>query len=81
MKKATGQPDQQSTPKKKIKENNLAQYIFLQHKKKLKNTKESYKDQLKSTGKKISFAAAFTDITRRGTLPEEPSIYTVEMTV
>ena len=33
-----------------------------------------------STGGKVGFAAVFTDITRRGTLQEEASIHTVEMT-
>ena len=39
---------------------------FLQHKEKHKNIKEAYTDGLKSIGKMVSFAAVFTDITRRG---------------
>ena len=31
-------------------------------------------------GRKVSYAAVFKDITRRGALPEEASIYTAEMT-
>ena len=30
---------------------------------------------------KVGFAAVFADITRRGALPEEASIYTAEMTL
>ena len=35
--------------------------------------------QVKSIGNKVSSAAVFTDITKRGALPEEASIHTVEM--
>ena len=38
---------------------------FLQHKEKHKDTKEAYTDGSKSTGRKVGFAAVFTDITRR----------------
>ena len=31
-------------------------------------------------GRKIGFAAVFTDITKRGALPEESSIHTAKMT-
>ena len=31
-------------------------------------------------GKKVGFAAVFTDITRRGALPEKVSIHTAEIT-
>ena len=34
----------------------------------------------KNTGKKVGFAAVFTDIIRRGVLLEEASIHTAEMT-
>ena len=37
-------------------------------------------DGSKSTGRKVGFAAVFTDITRRGAQPEEASIHTTEMT-
>ena len=37
----------------------------LQHKEKHKDTKEAYTDGSKSTGRKVGFAAVFTDITRR----------------
>ena len=52
---------------------------FLQHKENHSNKKEAYTDGSKSTGRKVGFAAVFTDITRRGALPEEASIHTVEM--
>ena len=54
---------------------------FLQHKEKHINMKETYTDGSKSTGRKVGFAAVFTDITRRGSLPEEASIHTAEMTL
>ena len=44
------------------------------------NNKEAYTDGSNSTGNKVSFAAVFADITRRGALPEESSIHTAEMT-
>ena len=53
---------------------------FLQHKKKHSSTKEAYTDGSKSTGKKVGYAAIFTDTTRRGALLEEASIYTAEIT-
>ena len=37
-------------------------------------------DGSKSTERKVSYAAVFTDTTRRGALPEEVSIQTTEMT-
>ena len=36
--------------------------------------KEDYKDGPKSMGSKVGFVAVFTDITRRGALPEEAFI-------
>ena len=53
---------------------------FLQHKEKHKNTKEAYTNGSKSMGKKIGFATVFTDIIRRGVLPEEAFIHTDKMT-
>ena len=47
--------------------------------KETKYNKEFYTDGLKSTRRKVSFVAVFTDITSRGALPEEASIHTVEM--
>ena len=35
-----------------------------------------YMDRSKSKGKKVGYAAVFTDTTRRGALPEEASIHT-----
>ena len=49
---------------------------FLQH----KNTKEAYTDGSKNMGKKVGFATVFIDITRRGSLTEEASLHTTEMT-
>ena len=43
-------------------------------------SKKVYTDKLKSIGKKVCFSAAFTDVPRRGALPEETSIHTAEMT-
>ena len=37
-------------------------------------------DGSNSTGSKVDFAAVFTDIIRRGALPEEASIHMTEMT-
>ena len=37
-------------------------------------------DGSKSTGRKVSYVAVFTDTTRRRALPEEVSIHTAEMT-
>ena len=52
------------------------QYIILL----CRNNKEAYTDRSKNTGNKVNFAAVFTDIIRRGALPEEASIHTAEMT-
>ena len=49
---------------------------FLQHKGNHSNNKEDYTDGSKSTGRKVDFAAVFTDITRREALPEEAPIHT-----
>ena len=40
----------------------------------------SSKDGSKNTGRKVCYAAVFTNTTRRGPLPEEASIHTTEMT-
>ena len=53
---------------------------FQQHKAKHGSSKEAYTNGSKNTGKKIGYAAVFTDTTRRGTLPGEASIHTAEMT-
>ena len=37
-------------------------------------------DESKSTGRKVGYAAVFTDSTKRGALPEEATIHTAEMT-
>ena len=50
----------------------------MQYKEKLKNAKETYTDGSKH-GKEGSFAAVFTDITRRRALPKEASISTAEI--
>ena len=42
--------------------------------------KEVYIDESRSTGRKLDYAAVFTDTTRRGLLPEEATIHTIEMT-
>ena len=52
---------------------------FLQHEETHSDIKEAYTDESKSTGRKIGFAAAFADNTRRGVLPEKASIYIAEM--
>ena len=52
----------------------------MQHKLKHQNDTEIYNDGSKSIVKRVGFAALFTDITRKGTLPEEASAYTAEMT-
>ena len=39
-----------------------------------KNTKEAYMDESNSMERKAGFAVVFTDITRRGALPEETYI-------
>ena len=52
---------------------------FLQNKGKHSNNKKAYSERSKSTGRKVGFAAVFTDITKRGALPEETSIYIAEM--
>ena len=44
------------------------------------NNKEAYTDRSKSTGRKVGFAAVFTDIIKGDTLPEEAYIHTAEMT-
>ena len=53
---------------------------FLQHKENHSNNKEVYTDGSKSTGRKVGFAVAFMDNTRRRPLPKEASIHTAEMT-
>ena len=53
---------------------------FVQYKGKHSKSKEAYMDGSKSTGRKVGYAAVFTDSTRRGALPEEASIHTAEMT-
>ena len=47
-------------------------------KKKHKNTKKAYTDGLKRIGKKVDFAAVFTNIIRRGALLAEAFIHTAE---
>ena len=37
---------------------------------------EAYIDGSKSTGRKVNYAAVFTDTIRRGAIPEEASIQT-----
>ena len=54
---------------------------FLQHKEKHSSSKKAYTDGSKSTGRKVGCAAILTDITRKGSLPEEASIHTTEMTI
>ena len=49
---------------------------FLQHKEKHKNTNQTYTDGTKNIERKMGLAVVFTDITRRGALPEEASIHT-----
>ena len=44
------------------------------------NNKEAYTDGSKSRGRKVSFAAVFADITRRGALPQKVPIHTAKMT-
>ena len=46
----------------------------------IKKNKEAYTDGSKSTGRKVGFAVAFMDNTRREPLPKEASIHTAEMT-
>ena len=53
---------------------------FLQHKSKHKKEKEVYTDGSKNPGKKVGLAAVFEVATRRGSLPEEVSIHTADMT-
>ena len=65
----------ENTPKKLEKRQH-----FLQHKSKHQKEKEVYTDGSKNPGKKVGLAAVFEDTTRRGTLPEESSIHTAEMT-
>ena len=45
------------------------------------SSKEAYTDGSKRTGRKVGYAAVFTDSTRIGALPEEASIHTAEMKV
>ena len=45
-----------------------------------KNTKEAYTDRSKNIDKRLSFAAVYIDVTRRGALLLEVSIQTAEMT-
>ena len=52
---------------------------FLQYKGKYGSSKEAYTDGSKSTGRKLGYAAVFTDTTRRGALPVEASIHTAEI--
>ena len=52
---------------------------FLQHKKQ-SNNKKGYTDGSKRMERKVGFAAAFTDISRRGALPEEAFIHIAKMT-
>ena len=40
------------------------------------NNKEAYMDRSKSTGRKVGFAAVFSDITKRGALTKKASIHT-----
>ena len=65
---------------KRIRNGSKRKQYFLQHKEKHSNNKEAYTDGSKSTGRKVGFAVVFTDITRRGALPEETSIHTAEIT-
>ena len=51
---------------------------LLQHKKKHSSSKEAYTEGSKSTGRKVGYAAVFTNNTRRGALPEEASIHSNE---
>ena len=51
---------------------------FLQHKGKHINNKEVYTDGSMSTRRKVGIAVVFADSTRRGALPEEASIHTVD---
>ena len=44
---------------------------IIQHIGKHRSSKEGYTDESKSTGRKLGYAAVFTDTTRRGALPEE----------
>ena len=53
---------------------------FLQHKEKHGSSKLAYMNGLKSTGRKVGYAAVFADTTRRGALLDETSTHTVEMT-
>ena len=50
------------------------------YKERHKSTKEAYTDESKSMGRKLGFTVVFTVITRDGSLPEEASIHTAEMT-
>ena len=45
---------------------------------KKKNSKEVYTHELKSIGKKVSFAAVLTDFTRRWALPEEAKMTVIK---
>ena len=53
---------------------------FLKHNGGHNSRKEAYIDGSKSTGGNVGFAAVFTNITRRGALPEEESNYTAAIT-
>ena len=53
---------------------------FLQHKEKHSRSKEAYTDGSKSPGRKVGYAAVFTDSNRRVALPEEAFTHTAEMT-
>ena len=43
--------------------------------------KNTYMDRLKSIGKKVNFAAVFTDLTRKGALSEKSFINKAEITI
>ena len=51
-----------------------------QHKNKHQKEKEVYTDESKNPEIKVGLTAVFEDATRRGTLSEEASIHTAEMT-
>ena len=52
---------------------------FQQHKRKHSNNKKAYTDGSKSSRRKVGYADVFTNVTKRGALPEEASIHTAEM--
>ena len=65
---------------KHIENDSKRKHHFLQHKENHCNNKEACRDESKSTRRKVDFPAVIADITIRGTLPEEASIHTAEMT-